>query len=137
LAYKFDDARYIGPAVLGIIMAVISRIIASKSKFKNWRETKAKCIDYEIAKFNVRSKVRDQSSEPKWLIRFICEYHDGITSIHVTPEIYDYWDTEQLALEYFEQHITGDGHCTIWVSPNNPLLTRLSKEVPILQTQSI
>lgn len=115
-------------AVVGLITTMSGIVHAAISMHNDWVRLEAQCVDRELKRFR-------QSRKPVWAYRLVCEFDFADETYRVTPNPSHLvaFSTEQRLKKYLEDRIQPNGHCCLWVNPDNPLQTIFHKKIWWLQ----
>jgi hypothetical protein len=113
-------------AVAGLAITMLGIISAAFQKQAGWKCIDAQCIDREIVECE-----RDPGEMTStWAYRLVCVFTYEGKEYKVTPESSDLtgFSSERQVQKYLDERIQPDGHCQLWINPQNPLQTIFHKK---------
>jgi hypothetical protein len=113
-------------AVAGLTITMLGIIMSAFQRQAGWKRVDAQCIDREIGE--CMGDPDDMTST--WAYRPVCVFTYEGREYKVTPEPSPLtsFNSEQQVQKYSRERIQPDGHCRLWINPQNPLQTIFHKK---------
>jgi len=120
-------------ALVGLIIAMLSRILATRLKQKGWIKIRAVCLDREIQKGLANVGQGRKNVAVVFGFRLLCSFEYLGNKYIVTPEYSEMtnFNSADDTNQYLSERIGSDGNCILWIDPRNPLHTVFHKKKAI------
>jgi len=111
-------------SIAGLALAVLSRVVAARTKYRGWIPVDAIVLDREHRKRKRRRKGKGGKTTTVWSFRLLCRFDYQGQTYEATPECPDptiVKKTESALKKYLVSKITPENRCRLYVDPDNPL----------------
>lgn len=104
---------------IGFSLFLLGALISNRAKRRDWLRIEATCIDREY------KRVASNRGNT-WRFRLLCKFKLDGKEYTVTPFYYSSFASEKRLLRFFDEVISTQQTCPLWVNSHNPLETEIS-----------